>query len=74
MKTLKKLCASGKTNAKSAKPGVDKMGAFFYDGEYYWRSPQAALNFELQMNEPVQGAKKGCKFEDSELMIWQIPA
>ena len=51
------------------------MGAFFYDGKYYWRNPESALNYELQMNEPIKGAgKDGCKFVQADVMEWQIPS
>ena len=66
---LQKLCKEGTIDLDHTISDLDRSGAFFFEDKYYWRSAEAALNFQLQ----TEGVK-ACQFVDSELLFWQIPS
>ena len=69
IKKLARLCEDGTLEYNENNVELDKSGAFFYEDRYFWRSPEAALNFQIQTE-----SDKPCAYVDSELYFFQIPS
>lgn len=44
---LKDLCKKGEGDSDGESLALTELGVVYYNGENYWRNPEARLNYEL---------------------------